>query len=243
MKMHVRTTTILAFFCLVLAAMLVSALVDLKGLRKLFRPPRTVEWAGMAIVLPDEYKAISWPGSGFPAYRIVREAKAGDGDEDVLYFSLDDRVVSSTLAKTVQTQEQCEKISRYCVAIYTEQATKNNPFCRALILREENQAKQEYSLDVEYEFDDSGSAMMYGGRPTEFAKFLPLVDSALSKYATQHGMKWASGKRCVEEVLRIGAKNDVLKGPRPLRHAPDHSEEAPIHGGDQRPDEVGTPKS
>jgi hypothetical protein len=56
-------------------------------------------------------------------------------------------------------------------------------------------------------------------------------------------MKWGSGKRCVEKVLQMAAKNDVPESPRPLRHAPGRSEEIPDHGGDQQPDEIRTPKS
>lgn len=186
-------------------------------LQRLLTPPRAIEWEGTSIQLPGDYRLVAWPGTGFPAFKVVREGMESAPRDEALYFSLDSKVVGSAMGRIVKSPEQCRALSKYCVAVYSEQMTSNNPFCRAAVLRNDNHAK-DYILDVQYELDDSGAVMVYSGSPNGFVRFLPLVDMAFSQYAKKHEMTWESGKACVERVLEIAtAVQEGSIDPRPLR--------------------------
>ena len=206
-----RVVGVIAFLLAVLAFLMYR---DLSKARKLAEPPVRIEWGGISINIPSDFVLESWPALGYPAYTIKK--KHSERTRDALYFSMDPSFNGSSVSRML-TMDQCRRMSKYCVSVFVEQQTISNPFCRAAVLRGDKTGRG-YELSVQFEFDDSGNSLSYVGGPKEFIDYADLVNSAIKQYGDRHGMRWTTGKECIEQVLRaaIDVEPDLAKE-RPRR--------------------------
>jgi len=211
---HPTALRSISAIAVLLVVLVVLMYRDLSEARKLIGPPARIDWNGLSIGVPDGFVLKTWPAFGYPAYSV--KTKRAEKVRDTLYFATDPSFAGSSVPKML-TMEQCREMSKYCVAVVTQQQTALNPFCRAAVLRGDK-GEPTYELSVQFEFDDSGTALTYVGDPDGIVAYVDLIDGAIKEYGKRHGMAWTSGKECEKQVLQaaIEAKPDVARE-RPRR--------------------------